>query len=86
MYNKISFHLYVYFILIKDFMAHQVNSMVHHFVVVVIIEEVVMVQAVIYLNKMVSMVIEVSVVSVVGVDVVGVGVQDEEDQIMKSLF
>jgi hypothetical protein len=55
----------------------QVNSMVHHFVVVVITE------GVVHLIKKVSMVIEVFVVVV---DVVGAVVQrDEEDQRVKSL-
>ncbi len=76
MYNKI--YGFLICILIKDTMALlQVNSMVHHFVVVVITE------GVVHLIKKVSMVIEVFVVVV---DVVGAVVQrDEEDQRVKSL-
>jgi hypothetical protein len=69
-------------------MPLKVNSMVNHFVVVVISEEVVMAKVVIYLNPKVTMVSEVFVEVVdVDVDVVCVVVRDNnKDQRVKSLF
>jgi hypothetical protein len=69
-------------------MPLKVNSMVNHFVVVVISEEVVMAKVVIYLNPKVSMVFEVFV-EVVDVDVAVVCVvvrDNNKDQRVKSLF